>query len=403
MDRDPEEQGAGILEALVVVSRHTTLVLLFPLATAVLAALGSLLLPNIYTGTAKILPPQQGGSPLAAALLDSAGGMGAGALVGQALGLKNPSDLYAGMLQSRSVADALIARFDLARLYETDTQVETPRELAARTTITAGRDGIIAIEVEDEDPRRAAEIANAYVEALDRLTQSVAVSTAARQRVFLGKQLAQAKEQLADAEVALRVTQEKTGLISVPEQGKAMIESVASLRALVAAKQVQIAALRTGTTELNPDYIRARQELAGLQGELAKLEKSTSMSGVIPTAPGMPAAGLEYVRRMRDVQYYQTLFELLAKQYEIARAQEAAEAGLVQVLDRATPPDRKTRPHRALIAVLAGLVAGVLGLVLAFGAEARERARMDARQAPLLEELERSLARLPWPMKERSP
>lgn len=396
------DEEPGVLEILVVLARHKRLVFAFPMACAVLAALIAFALPNIYTGTARVLPPQQGASPLAAALLDNAAGMGgAGALVGQALGLKNPSDLYVGMLQSRSIADAIITRFDLQSLYRKETLVETRKELATATSITAGRDGIITIEVEDEDPKRAADMANAYVESLDRLTQDVAVTTAGRQRVFLEKQLRQSKEKLAEAEAAMRSTQEKTGLISVTEQGKAMIESVASLRALVAAKQVQLAALRTGTTERNPDYIRTSNELAGLQRELAKLERSAGVDapGVIPSAGRIPETGLEFARRMRDVQYYQTLFELIAKQYEIARAQEAAEAGLIQVLDRAVVPDRKTRPYRLLIALVTGLIAGLLGLIAAFGAEARRRAQADERQALLLAEIEGALPALPWKRK----
>jgi uncharacterized protein involved in exopolysaccharide biosynthesis len=299
------------------------------------------------------------------------------------------------MLRSRTIADAIIQRFDLRKQFGKDTLVDTRRQLADVTDVSAGKDGIITIEVDDYDPVRAADMANAFVEELDQLTQRVSVTSAGRQRAFLEKQLHKAKEQLADAEIALRVTQEKTGIISVPEQGKAMIESVASLRALVAAKQVQLSALRTSATENNPDYVRAQQELAGLRVELAKIEKSNPADGsnVIPSAEMIPEAGLEYVRKYRDMQYYQTLFELIAKQFEIAKAQEAAEGGLVQALDRAVAPDKKSKPYRSLIVLVTALLAGLIGLMGAFVVEAKERASRDPAQSWLLDELRRQLWR----------
>jgi uncharacterized protein involved in exopolysaccharide biosynthesis len=321
--------------------------------------------------------------------MGDASGLSAGGAVGQALGLRNPSDLYVGMLQSRTITDAIISRFELQEQYDKNNLVETRGKLAELSRITAGQDGIITIEVDDENPKRAADMANAFVDELDKLTQTVTVTSAGRQRAFMEKQLRQAKDQLADAEVALRITQEKTGLISVTEQGKALIESVAHLRALVAAKQVQLASMRTSATETNPDYVRAKQELAGLRLELAKIERSnpSDSAAVIPSAESIPESGLEYVRKLRDVQYYQTLFELLAKQFEIAKSQEAAEGGLIQILDRAVIPDKKSRPHRALIALVTGMLAGVLGVVLAFLLEARSRATRDPVHAQLMEEL----------------
>lgn len=389
--RDDDE--ISLLEVLVVLVRHKRLVFGFPLACAVVAAAVSFVMPNVYTGTARILPPQQSGSPMAAAVLGNITGLNVGSSVGQALGLKNPSDLYVGMLQSRTIADALIQRFDLQKLYDKDTLVDTRKKLADYSSISAGKDGIITIEVEDEDAKRAADMANAYVDQLDKLTQTVAVTSAGQQRIFLERQLRQAKDQLSDAEVAMRTTQEKTGLISLTEQGKATIESVAYLRAQIAAQQVQLAAMRAGMTESNPDYVRAQQALAGLRAELGKLEKGNprDSNGVIPSAGKIPEAGLEYIRKLRDVQYYQTLFELIAKQYEIARSEEAAESGVVQALDRAVVPDKRSKPHRLLIVLITGILAGMVGVLAALISEARARARGDPAQEKLLDELKRHL------------
>jgi uncharacterized protein involved in exopolysaccharide biosynthesis len=386
----------SLLEVLVILVRHKRLVFAFPFFCAVAAALISLALHNVYTGTARILPPQSGTSPLATALLSDITGLKGGASsIGQALGLKNPSDLYVGILRSRTIADALIERFRLQELFGVDTLVEARRGLANVSSIKAGDDGIIAISVDDKDSKRAADIANAYVEELDKLTQRIALTSAGRQRLVLERQLRQAKDQLSEAEVALRSTQERTGLISLSEQGKATIESVAFLQARIQAKRVQLAAMEAGMTKNNPEYLLARRELAGLEHEMAKLQRGdlSGSSAVIPSAGKIPETGLEYVRKLRDVQYQQTLFELIAKQYEIAKSQEAAETGVIQILDEAVPPDRKSKPQRLLIVLVTGILAGALGLIGAFLLEARDRANRDPAQARLLEELWRNLPR----------
>ena len=399
---DSADDEISLLEVLVVLARHKRLVFVYPFVCAVIAAGVSLLMPNIYTATARILPPQQNMSPIATALIGSITGLNTGGSIGQQLGLHNPSDLYVGMLKSRTIADDIIQRFELQKLYKTRTLVDTRKKLAGESNINAGQDGIISIAVEDKDPKRAAAMANAYVGELEKLTQRVAVTSAGQQRVFLERQLAQVKDQLANAEVALRSTQEKTGLISLTEQGKATIESVATLRAQMAAKQVQLAAMRTAMTDSNPDYVRAQQEQSRLALELAKLERNDpgNSSDVIQPAGKLPETGLEYVRKLRDVRYYETLFELIAKQYEIARSQEAAEGALVQVLDQAVVPDRKSKPYRALIVLATLLIAGFLGVLAAFLMEARERARKSPTDRALLEELEHLVPR--W-LRGRSP
>lgn len=380
----PNEQEVGVLDLLVVLARHKALVIRLPLAFAVLAALLSLALPNVYTGVARILPPQQSQTSLATALLGSLGSLAGGAAT--SLGIKNPSDMYVGMMQSHGVQDALIRRFELRALYDKGTLLETRKALAGNTNFSVGKDGIITIEVDDESPQRAAALANAYLEELDRLTQTVAVTDAARKRVYLEKQLRQAKDQLAEAEVAMRAMMEKTGLIQLEEQGRAMIESVATMRAQVAAREVQLTAMRLALTDTHPDYVRALRELAGLRAELAKLEREApgaAGSSSIPSAASLPQSGLEYVRRLREVKYHETLFEALAKQYEIARSEEAADAAQVQVLDRAGVPDDKSKPWRSAIVVLAGLLGGMIAVLAAFGMEAARTPENAARLAEL--------------------
>jgi uncharacterized protein involved in exopolysaccharide biosynthesis len=375
-----DEDEISLLDLLIVLAKHKKMIVGVTFSAALIAIVVSLLLPNIYTGTAKVLPPQQSQST-AAMLLGQLGGLAG--LAGGSVGIKNPNDLYVGMLKSRTVADSIIVRFDLQKLYGLQTMVETRKEFANNSGITAGRDGLITIEFDDEDPKRAAAIANAYVEELDNLTQALAVTEAAQRRLFFERQLRQAKEELSKAEVALKVTQEQTGLIKLDDQGRAIIEAVAALRGQIAAKEVELRAMRTFTTENNPDYVRVQQQLAGLRGELTKLERAQVSGGgdiLLPTGK-VPEAGLEYLRKYRDVKYQETIFELLAKQFEAAKIDEAKEAAIIQVVDQAIPPDRKSKPKRALIVTGFALIASILAILWSFVREARERAIKDPLQA----------------------
>lgn len=373
----PQEDEINLLDLLIVLAKHKKLILGLPFAAALLAAAVSLLMPNVYTATARILPPQQGQST-ASAMLGQLG-----ALVGAAggsLGLKNPNDLYVGMLRSRTVADRLIERHKLQERYAQQTLVETRKALEEASAISAGKDGIIAIEVDDEDPKFAAELANAYVDELQRLNQTLAVTEAAQRRLFFERQLKQTKDSLTQAEVELKKVQQATGVVQLDAQGKAAIEAVAALRAQIAAREVELAAVRTFATEQNPDYQRLIQELAGLRGQLARFERGGETSA-LPSAGKLTEAGLDYVRKLREVKYQETVFELLARQFEAAKLDEARNASLIQVLDKAVPPDLKSKPRRALIVLLAALTAGFVAVILAFMRETRERTLQDPEQA----------------------
>jgi uncharacterized protein involved in exopolysaccharide biosynthesis len=343
-------------------------------AVAISSALISLLLPDVYTATAKVLPPQQSHST-ASVLANQLSGLAG--LVGGSVGIKNPADIYVGMLKSRTIADALIGKYRLREIYDTDTMVATRMEFAANSRITTGKDGLIAIEFDDTDPERSAAIANGYVEELDKLAQSLAVTEAAQRRLFFERQLQLAKQELTQAEAALKATQEKTGLIKLDDQGRAAIEAIAALRAQISAKEVELQAMRTFTTGSNPDYVRAREQLIGLKGELAKLERDQLAGGgggVLPFSK-IPEAGLEYVRRYRDVKYQESIFEFLAKQLEAARIDEAKEAAVIQVVDEAIPPDRKSRPKRTLIVLVSTALALLLACFYTIAVENHRRRR----------------------------
>jgi tyrosine-protein kinase Etk/Wzc len=381
----------GLLDILIFVAKHKALLIAATSVGTVLSVIIALLMPNVYTGSAKVMPPQQSQS-MAAVLVGQLGGLAN--VAGNSLGIKNPNDLYVGILKSRTIADNIIRQFQLQEIYGTPTMVETRKVLSDHTNISSGKDGLITIEFDDREPARAASVANAYIEELDKLTQSLAVTEAGQRRLLFERQLKQAKDDLASAEIAMKITQEKTGLIKLDDQGKAIIEAVATLRAQISAKEVELRTMRTFATDQNIEYVRAHQQLVGLRDELNKLERAKMVGGgdvLLPTGK-VPEAGLEYLRRFRDVKYYETVFELLARQFELAKIDEAKDAAIIQTVDRAIPPDRKSKPKRALIVIAATIAAGLLAVLWALLRDFRERAQSDATTAARLERLRRHIS-----------
>jgi tyrosine-protein kinase Etk/Wzc len=382
-----EPREAQLLDLLLVLAQGKRIVLQTTMAAALLAGIVALLLPNRYTATVSLLPPQQSPS-LAASLAGQLGALGPMAAMAQKdLGLKNPNDIYIGMLRSRSTADALIRRFDLLRVYRDHKLSDAREDLEKASSIVLGKEGFLGISVEDQDRSRAPQMANAYVDELRRLTQDLAVTEAGQRRIFFERQLELAKNHLADAEQALKETEQRTGLIQLDGQAKAIIDSVVKVRAAIAAKEVELHALRLSSTDQNPDVRLADRQLSGMRAQLALMEKQSrfrgdaanqiEVSGGDLPSGNVPEAGLLYVRKLREVKYAETLFELLAKQYEAARLDEAKTAAVIQVLDPAIAPDRKSSPHRTLIVAVAALLGliGSAGYVLA--AEAWRRLRLD--------------------------
>jgi uncharacterized protein involved in exopolysaccharide biosynthesis len=381
------EREKTFLDFLVVLAKHKKLIFRLPIAAGFMAVIVSLLLPKWYTATAKIMPPQQSQSN-AVAILGQLGVLTGGG-ASQALGLKNPSDVYVTMFKSRTVADKLIERFDLKNVYGEEYLFETRKQLARNSSITSSRDGIITIEVEDTDPKRATDIANAYVEELRNVTVHLAVSEASQRRVFFEGQLKKAKDDLGTAEVELKKFAQGAGLVNPDGQATLTVTAAAQLRAQITAREVNLAAARLFATEDNPEVKRIHQELAGLRTELARMDKNVNIGkgDVLVSVGRAPEVGLEYVRRLREVKYFEALFEILAKQYEIARIDEAKDATLIQVLDAAVQPEIKSKPKRTLIVLLTVLVAVILSIVLALMLESLQRAFQDPDRAALLRQL----------------
>ena len=380
---DAASDVSDLLDVLILLARRKRMIAYLTGGATFLAIAVSLLLPKTYTATTRLLAPQKPQSAAAAVLAQLnplAASLGSGARV------QSPADLYAALLRSRFVADDLVQRFDLRKLYGTKTLVDARDKLADRSTFRVTREGVIEVSVEDRDPKRAAEIANAYVEALQRLTQVLAVTEASQRRLFYERELLSARDRLSDAEVALKETQERTGLIQLDEQAKALIQSAAALRALITAKEVQVRRMRLFATEQNPDLQGAEQELSGLRAQLAIQErKGTGESGDVQIATAkVPAAGLEYVRRLRDVKYSEAIFELLAKQFEAAKLDEANDAAIIQIIDKAVTPEKKSGPKRAQIVLVTAFLSFAFALSWALGQAYYEQQRKDPEKAARL-------------------
>jgi len=382
LDADGRSQ-LDVTELLLVLAQHKKRILQVTFAAALVALIVTLLLPNMYMATATILPPQQKTSSLnLIGQIGAIAGLGAGDL-----GLKNPADIFVAMLTSRTIEDNLINRFDLRKIYWIKRYQDARKKLEGRSEIIATKEGLISISVTDRDPKRAAEIANAYVDELHGLNQNLAITEAGQRRLFYEQQIKVEQNELSAAELALKHVQEKSGLLQPDAQGKTMIASIADLRAQVASHEVQLQTMRSYATSNNPDLKRAEVELAGLRGELAKLEHANTAAGngniAIP-ARQMPEAELEYLRRARELKYHEALYEFLGKQLEAARIDEANDTLLVQVVDKAVPPEKNSSPHRMLIVMVATVLAFLLACMWVLVVEVLRRKQQDPSEGPRL-------------------
>jgi capsule polysaccharide export protein KpsE/RkpR len=290
------------------------------------------------------------------------------------------------------VIDSVIKRFGLA--YHAKRYSDVRLALEGRSKFVADKDGMIAISVTDHDPKKAAAMANAFVDELYRVNNRLALGGASQRRLFYEQQLAQEKDRLADAEVALKQTEEKTGVIAPSGQTETIIRQVAQLQADITSREIQLDALRTSSTEQNPDVIRLNTELSGLRGQLRDLESGTAKHApgdISITTANVPQAGLEYIRKERDVKYHQLLFDLLARQYEAARMDEAKSAPVIQVVDAAQAPDRKSAPYRAMWALTGCALGFFLSTGWVLGSHIYQRMAADEEQGRRLALLRQEL------------
>jgi uncharacterized protein involved in exopolysaccharide biosynthesis len=333
---EDDQDDISLLDLLQVVVDNLRLLVLGPLAAG-LAALGiSFAIAPTFTATTRFMPPQQQASSSAALLA----GLGAlGGATGMVPGFKNPTDQYVAFTKSDTVANALIDRFKLIERYEVELKIDARKTLTDVVRLSSGKDGLIKVEVDDKDATFAAILANAHVEELTKLLNRLAVTEAQQRRVFFEKQLATAKDNLVKAEIALKASGVNSSALKATPV--AAVEGLARLKAGVTAQEIKLASMRGYLNETSPDFKQAQTELAAMRSQLARTEKPE------PTSQG----DADYIARYRDFKYFETLFELFAKQFELAKVDEAKEGAGIQVVDVAQPPERKSKPKKMQLSV----------------------------------------------------
>jgi len=333
----------------------------------ILSTLVTLLMPNIYTATTLIIATEDDKGGMSA-MMAQLGGLASLAGAG-ALGGPTKTDLYVSMLKSETVRDPIIDRFMLLQVYKAKFRVDAYKALDGKSMISAGKkDGIITITVSDKNPKRAAEMANSYVDELGRVAARLSTSGAGKNRQFLEERLVTAKADLARAGDELKTFQTRNKMVNVTEQAKASIEGVAQLRAQLAVQEVQLAGLQRQFTDTSQEVKRARVSVANLKGQIAHLEGNSGNSS-IPSVGSVPQLGQEFLRLMREFKIQETMVELLTKQYEMAKLSESKDLSPFQVLQKAKVPEKKSKPGRSIIVILSTFVMFILSVLFAFARE----------------------------------
>jgi tyrosine-protein kinase Etk/Wzc len=388
------ESRIDLLTLLLVLAKTKRRVLLMTFGGLAVGITLSLVLTPTYTATATIVPPQQSTSA-SAALLGQMGALsGAAGLGGGMLGLKSPADMYVGILESRTIADNVIAACSLRQRYKTKTLVDSEVALQRQSTFESGKDNLIHLSVKDTDPKLASDIANSYLDQLYKVNSELEAGEATQRIKFYDRRLAEEKQALSDAEEALRNTQQKTGVIQFSGQTASIINTIAQARAELASRQVALQSMETYATENNPEIIQLQGEIAALKSHVAELEKSQQsvQPGELQIPAGqLPEAALQYERQARELKYHETLFDLLTRQSESAKLDEAKSPPILQVVDHAIPPDKKSGPSRKLLTLgftaFGFLMAVTWGLVELF----LDRLRRVPEQAQKLDEIRSAL------------
>lgn len=362
-----QESPVTLVDVLWTIRRGKGTVLIITAAACVLSVAVAFILPVRYTSTTTFIPPNlNGNSSMASMVAGQLSTLGASDLLG---GMKNSGDLYAGILRSRSIASRLVTQFHLMDVYKVKRESQAESTLASNTDVVVDlKSSIVTVNVTEKSPTLAHDLANAYMEALRETDGRLALSQSSQRRLFFQQQLAKEKNDLEDAEVELKKTEEQSGLIAPTGQTEAEIRTIAETQAQIAIRQVQLAALRDSATEQNPEVIRLHSEIQDIEGQLARLQNGSGRGSMdaIPTSK-VPELQLEYLRKEREVKYHEALFDVLSKQFEAARLDEARDAPALQVLDQASYPDTKSFPKRTYIVaggILVGLFAGTLWVLV---------------------------------------
>lgn len=393
---ETQEDEIDLLDYLIVLAKRKSFIIKVTFGFAIIAAIVSLVMSPIYKAETKILPPVNGSSGIATQLMNQLGQLSSIAGISNIpINGKAPNELYIGLLKSRTVLDGMIDRFDLMKLYRKKYR-ENVREKLIDNVLSVRDDkksGIITINIEDKDPKRAAEMANAFVEELQKLNTGLAITQASQRRLYFEEQLKAAKASLTQAEENMKGFQEKTGTLHIESQAKAVLEGIGMIRAQIAAKEVELKVMKTYSTPQNPDLKRVEETLRGLRAELAKMEGKGG-KGHDPLMPTgrMAQLGTDYAKQLRDLKFNEVLYGLLLQQYEAAKLDEAKNATTIQVIDKAVPPEKRVKPKRTMIVILGAIIGFFLSVFAAFLVEYRERANENAEDRERFDTLKKYLS-----------
>jgi uncharacterized protein involved in exopolysaccharide biosynthesis len=369
VDAAPEEDEISLIDLAIALGEEKKTLLIVPAFTTTLAILVSLLMTPIFTAKTVMMPPQQQQSGAASALA-SLGGLAG--LAGAAAGIKSPDEMYIAFMQSESLQDSLIKKLDLKNRYEANTMADTRKELKGNVKIAADKKaGLITIEADDKDPEFAAKLANAHVDELRELLGRLAVTDAQQRRKYYEQQIAKTQEDLANAESDFRAAKEKSGMQVTAVIAETGVKASAELRGQIAAREVQMQAMSSFATPQNPDMQRLGSELSAMRAQLNKIEQGSGDGQ--KTSPIQQLA----VRAYRDIKAREAMMNVLVAQYESARGDEAKEGPLVQQVDLAQPPERKAKPKRAIMVLVAAFAGLFLGVLIAFVRRALRKAGED--------------------------
>lgn len=388
VDNASEEQGIDLLEVLILVLREKRTILRFMLVTVALTALVVFaVMKPMYTAQAMFIPPQSVPGSGMSQITSQLGSLGALGALG---GLKNPAEIYIGILGSRTIADDLIKRFDLQEVYKLKRVSDTAKKLKSRSTFVSGKDTLITISVEDHDAKRAADLANGYLDALYDQNGRLALTETSQRRLFFEEQLKREKDALADAEVELKKTEEQTGVIAPNGQAEMEIAAIAQVRAQISSREIELRTLKQAATDQNPGVVRVQTQIDELQQQLQRLQNDSATrqpGNVLPPTAKVPGLALEYVRKVREVKYHEVLFGLIAKQYETARLDESREVPVLQVVDRAVVPDKRSGFPPMLLLLIGCIVGALAGAAWVMAKASFGKLRENPVSAPKLEAL----------------
>lgn len=352
------------LDVILSLLRYKRWLVICPLIAAVIAfAFVSTQLPR-YSAMARLLPPKT--KPNAATMLSQTGSL-AGAGVGGVLeGQKPVVDMYLAILQSRAAAEFMDSNFDLRKRWGVSSIESVYGRLSSMSKIAPSPNGIINIEIEDSDPVWAARLANGYADALQYITQGLAVNEASKRRVFYEQQMNVSLQQLTVAEMSLRKIQQETGVLNLDPQIQMAIQESNRLRTAIASKETELASMEAFATERNADYLRLQHEIDALKNQLEQWRRPVKASDdvALQASEGLlPEISMEYVKHVREVKNLELVYELFLKELQLTRIDQVKDATTVELLDKAIPPSTPSYPKKKRTIAIASLIGFLIAMV----------------------------------------